>query len=170
MNKEFILEKTVEQIQDEVWSKISYLNAGGCGWFTYLVGKELKRRNIKFQIRTFEAFWDDDNRTFYKKEAIRNYFNGRGSFPNSMAGSHHVLQVGNMFFDGEQSCTPRNEDDLLQYMDRDRLSEVSYTLQDMNLMLQEIRGWNDTYDTRQNKRLVGIIKRAFTQVFDEAIK
>ena len=164
------LGQTIHAIQEGVLEHIEELNFGGCGWFTYLVGKELKRRGIPFTIMVLEDVLDGEGGwTSANKVDIKQYFNGRGNKFRELTCTHYLVKVGNYSFDGVMD-SGRNEEDVLEYYYQTygfelEIAEETHTLQEMWVMLNKF-GWNSRYNKAQNRRLQLLIREAFRKYYD----
>lgn len=147
-------------LQDEIRSKINYLNHGGCGTFSKMFYEEVIKFYPKEKVRIVAL--DKDEPITYKKSIMKYYLNDVGIYPlydiNSITPSHLMIEIDkSLLIDGygvlEKKKGKYNSG--AKYKGYLTLDELSFCL--------EYGSWNDMYDTKQNKKLQKIIQKYFTE-------
>lgn len=147
-------------LQDEIRSKIKYLNHGGCGTFTKMFYEEVIKFYPKEKVRIVAL--DNYESITYKKSIMKYYLNEVGVFPlydiSVITPSHFMIEIDkSLLIDGygvlwknkgKYSCR-------VKYRGYMTFRELSFCL--------DYGSWNDMYDTKQNKKLQKIIQKYFTE-------
>lgn len=147
------------KVNQEVKREISKINYGGCGVFASKMYKQLKELGYTPNIVILDY---EENDFSQKKEVLNNKMNKQPINGNLRSTSfvHCCLEVGGLYFDGEQ---------IGQYFLDNWVSRYpikgNYTIEELDLALK-VGGWNSTYNRkRKNPTLSKIIRKSVKQVF-----
>lgn len=130
------LNNTLSKIENSIHKNIELINAGGCGYLTYILSKALFKRDISHIIN----FTTD----IHKKFTV-----------NNISSKHVWITINNYEFNRTyRHANKRFKNINKQIIIRDLLKR-SY--------INNRGDWNDKYDTSQNKKIRNIINYYFKQ-------
>lgn len=140
------IKKVVAKIQKEISREINELNAGGCGWFAYMMHTELKKYNIESEMVILDQCNIDG-----RKEILNDIINNKSRDGWCTSFNHCCVAVKSLYFDGVTF------DVISNWSERGYEPKGTYTEKEMQTALK-VGGWNSDYNKSQNTVLKNIIK------------
>lgn len=151
MNRETILQKTINAIQEELRSNVYELNMGGCGFFAIIMYSIMKKYGFNCKI----VFYSSRDRDIY--DLIFNEIK-QNNFENAdeLSVNHVFIKCRSSFFDGH--------DFLYRGIDVDVTGQFS--VKELALSLK-YGNWNSTFSADRNKlqTIKFIIENEFKRSF-----
>lgn len=141
-----IIAKMIQDIQ----SHIKALNDGGCGCFAKILYNDLSKIGLKPKIVLF-----DD--VFITTGTYNKYVNevkhGNKIHSRFLGPGHVMIQLGQYYIDGYNLYPIKKYNEMKVV--------GTYSIDELNIALQELCSWNDEYDRNQNTKLNEIVGNYF---------
>ena len=146
-----IIRQIVKQIQIEVSNNIVDINAGGCGRFALFMCKALQKKGYDVRMMLVTG----DNSTYeYKRIQLEKYKKNIDCDIIKTSFSHCYLKLDDYVFDAEENSI----EPIKSYYNRHQHKfGGEYSIEDMDIAVNN-GGWNPSYDKRQDKQLIEIIR------------